>query len=215
MKVVCAGCQAKYQIPDERVAGRKLKIRCRKCGEAIIVRGDQAAQPALAQMGYPPPPTADEWHVSLEGDQHGPYPSAQMATMLRNGQLAWARNRFRPPGREPRAGAGWTPTTRGAEHAYQHRSPSSRPPHAPPPAGGRQPCPSAPRARHGEATSPPPRPARSSRARMRATVVVFPVPGPPATTAKRHVTTAAEAWRWRSGTEPGKSRSSPDANSAA
>ena len=88
MKVVCAGCQAKYQIPDERVAGRKLKIRCRKCGEAIIVRGDQAAQPASAQMGYPPPPTADEWHVSLEGDQHGPYPSAQMATMLRNGQLA-------------------------------------------------------------------------------------------------------------------------------
>ena len=27
MKVVCDSCQAKYQVPDERVAGKKLKIR--------------------------------------------------------------------------------------------------------------------------------------------------------------------------------------------
>ena len=44
MKFSCGECQAKYQIPDERVAGRKLKIRCRKCGAAISLRGDPTVE---------------------------------------------------------------------------------------------------------------------------------------------------------------------------
>jgi predicted Zn finger-like uncharacterized protein len=90
MKVECAACQAKYQIPDERVVGRKLKIRCRKCGGAIIVRGDQLVAPVEETTQQAPSGYGDgEWHVSLDGQQHGPYPTAQMASMLRNGQLAW------------------------------------------------------------------------------------------------------------------------------
>jgi len=90
MKVECAACQAKYQIPDERVAGRKLKIRCRKCGGAIIVRGDQLVAPVEETTQQAPSGYGDgEWHVSLDGNQHGPYATTQMASMLRNGQLAW------------------------------------------------------------------------------------------------------------------------------
>ena len=40
MKVVCESCQAKYQVPDERVAGKKLKIRCKRCGATVLIRGD-------------------------------------------------------------------------------------------------------------------------------------------------------------------------------
>ena len=40
MKVVCDSCQAKYQVPDERVAGKKLKIRCKRCGATVLIRGD-------------------------------------------------------------------------------------------------------------------------------------------------------------------------------
>ncbi|MFI5306301.1 MAG: GYF domain-containing protein [Polyangiales bacterium] len=86
MKVVCDACQAKYQIPDERVEGRKLKIRCRKCGGTIVVRGDGADINARASL---PPSAPPEWHVSIDGEQHGPYPSEQMASMLRQGLLAW------------------------------------------------------------------------------------------------------------------------------
>lgn len=88
MKVVCDACTAKYQIPDERVAGRKLKIRCRKCGGAIIIRGDlleEASEPAPAAA----PAIADEWHVSIDGDQHGPYTTDQMTSMLAAQQLDW------------------------------------------------------------------------------------------------------------------------------
>jgi predicted Zn finger-like uncharacterized protein len=91
MKVVCDACQAKYQIPDERVAGRKLKIRCRKCGNAIVVRGEQASGEVQTISSIPPAeaPREVEWHVSIDGEQHGPYPTDQMGSMLRAGQLAW------------------------------------------------------------------------------------------------------------------------------
>ena len=93
MKVVCDACQAKYQIPDERVAGRKLKIRCRKCGNAIVVRGEHASGEMQTISSIPPaieaPPREIEWHVSIDGEQHGPYGSEQMGNMLRGGQLAW------------------------------------------------------------------------------------------------------------------------------
>jgi predicted Zn finger-like uncharacterized protein len=85
MKVVCDACQAKYQIPDERVAGRKLKIRCRKCGGTIVVRGDYSDHAALESLA----PPSTEWHVSRQGDQQGPYPLEQVADLLHGGQLAW------------------------------------------------------------------------------------------------------------------------------
>lgn len=39
MKFSCDNCQARYQIPDEKVAGRKLKYVCRKCETPIILDG--------------------------------------------------------------------------------------------------------------------------------------------------------------------------------
>ncbi len=38
MKFLCENCKAKYQIGDERVAGRTLRMKCRKCGHLIEVR---------------------------------------------------------------------------------------------------------------------------------------------------------------------------------
>ena len=55
----------------------------------------------------------------------------------------------------------------------------------------------------------------SRRARTLATVVVFPVPGPPATTDTLRNTAVAAAIRWKSGTRsPSNSDAKPDANSS-
>jgi len=37
MKFLCSNCKAKYQIADEKVVGREVRIKCRKCGEIIDV----------------------------------------------------------------------------------------------------------------------------------------------------------------------------------
>lgn len=38
MKFLCGSCRTKYQISDEKVRGKILTIRCKKCGSKIIVR---------------------------------------------------------------------------------------------------------------------------------------------------------------------------------
>jgi len=37
MKFLCPSCKAKYQIADEKVAGRSVRMKCRKCGYVIHV----------------------------------------------------------------------------------------------------------------------------------------------------------------------------------
>ena len=106
MKIVCGSCQAKYSIADEKVAGKVFKIRCKRCSEVIVVRGDQeqeneAAPEAgngsygtgtngshAAAAGYETSVDAI-WHVVVNGEQAGPYAPNQLADMLRAGQLDW------------------------------------------------------------------------------------------------------------------------------
>ncbi|HJL14915.1 MAG TPA: GYF domain-containing protein [Sandaracinaceae bacterium LLY-WYZ-13_1] len=43
MKFLCPNCKAKYQISDEKIAGRTLKMDCRRCNHPIVIRGDKLA----------------------------------------------------------------------------------------------------------------------------------------------------------------------------
>ena len=100
MKVVCESCQAKYQVPDERVAGKKLKIRCKRCGATVLIRGD-LAQPAAASGGESVPPAsvppihvseaapALEWHVSRDGDTRGPFETEELRAWLSSEPGGW------------------------------------------------------------------------------------------------------------------------------
>ena len=104
MKIVCGSCQAKYSIADEKVAGKVFKIRCKRCSEVIVVRGDQENEAApeggngslaagtngshATAAGYETSVDAI-WHVVVNGEQAGPYAPNQLADMLRAGQLDW------------------------------------------------------------------------------------------------------------------------------
>ena len=43
MKIECNHCGAGYSVADEKVAGRRLKLRCKKCSEPIRVDGTTLA----------------------------------------------------------------------------------------------------------------------------------------------------------------------------
>jgi predicted Zn finger-like uncharacterized protein len=67
MKITCQSCQAKYTIADEKVAGKTVKIKCKKCGATIVVNGADAAAPQpmpyqapAAQMASAPPGEEDD-----------------------------------------------------------------------------------------------------------------------------------------------------------
>jgi predicted Zn finger-like uncharacterized protein len=116
MKVVCESCQAKYQVPDERVAGKKLKIRCKRCGAIVLIRGDLDPNLAAVSGGSVAPESLApittsahsyqahghaghagaggndaplEWHVSLEGDTQGPFDTAGVRTWLDSQPGGW------------------------------------------------------------------------------------------------------------------------------
>ncbi|MET0793606.1 MAG: GYF domain-containing protein, partial [Polyangiaceae bacterium] len=54
MKFLCPSCKAKYQIGDEKVAGRSVRMKCRKCGYVIQVSSVAGMGDALP--GSEPPP---------------------------------------------------------------------------------------------------------------------------------------------------------------
>ncbi len=94
MKFLCDRCKTRYSIADERVRGKILKIRCKNCSAVITVRegmdepadwaspapGDGAPEgtppsPRAKDATTPPPPPAlqEEWYLSLDGHQEGPF----------------------------------------------------------------------------------------------------------------------------------------------
>jgi hypothetical protein len=61
MKFLCSNCKAKYQIADEKVSGRTLRMTCRQCKQEIVIRGEVPARASMPHMPAPivaPPPPA-------------------------------------------------------------------------------------------------------------------------------------------------------------
>jgi predicted Zn finger-like uncharacterized protein len=75
MKITCQSCQSKYNVADEKVEGKIVKIRCRKCGATIVVNGTggaaangTAGADTTAQQGAVG--SDAQWHVNVgDNDQ--------------------------------------------------------------------------------------------------------------------------------------------------
>ncbi len=89
MKIVCDNCSAKYSIADEKVAGKVFKIRCKKCSNVIVVRGDQLDAPQEEATQVYDYGGDAIWHVVVDGDQQGPFAPAQIGAMLTDGTIDW------------------------------------------------------------------------------------------------------------------------------
>jgi predicted Zn finger-like uncharacterized protein len=50
MKFSCERCQTRYSIGDDKVKGKVLKIRCKTCGNIIVVREQQAVSEGAAAL---------------------------------------------------------------------------------------------------------------------------------------------------------------------
>jgi len=113
MKFSCERCQTRYSIGDDKVKGKVLKIRCKTCGNIIVVReqqvvsegapaADVAAVAVVAASGgsssttappAPPPapaaaPAGDlDWFMAIKGKQHGPAKHDEVVRQFREGKL--------------------------------------------------------------------------------------------------------------------------------
>lgn len=106
MKFTCPNCSAKYQIADEKVAGRTVKMKCRKCGTMIPIRAPtrqsiaaaplvsaQSLAPSVPGKSFvapavaPPPHTEVEWHAGINGQAIGPMTRKELERRVREGSV--------------------------------------------------------------------------------------------------------------------------------
>jgi predicted Zn finger-like uncharacterized protein len=67
VKFLCEQCKAKYQIADDKVAGKTVRMKCRKCGHLIEVRAavtetSVSVQPREPERPSAPPPAPRSAH---------------------------------------------------------------------------------------------------------------------------------------------------------
>ena len=118
-------------------------------------------------------------------DDHDVVGQPLAAVVAEAAVAAWA------PAEEPVERRGLQPEKLGADRVVDGQL--RLPPRAPPPRAARRPCRSGRRARRAAAATRVCAACSASSATIRATVVVLPVPGPPATTASRRSTADAAA----------------------
>ena len=74
MRFVCDSCRAQYMISDDKVGANGVKVRCKKCGNVIVVRRPQDAEADAALRGLeesapqPPAPEAPTGENSIFSD---------------------------------------------------------------------------------------------------------------------------------------------------
>ena len=82
MKFVCDACGARYRIDEERVRGKVLKVRCKRCAHIITVRA-----PRAMESERPESAEAVEWHVAVNGVTEGPLTEAALVERFRSGSV--------------------------------------------------------------------------------------------------------------------------------
>jgi predicted Zn finger-like uncharacterized protein len=79
VKFLCEHCKAKYQIADDKVAGRTVRMKCRKCGNQIEVRAavtETSVSSKLPQEAAPPTDAAAGPGGGARPGQRAPRPLA-------------------------------------------------------------------------------------------------------------------------------------------
>ncbi|MCC7072290.1 MAG: zinc-ribbon domain-containing protein [Deltaproteobacteria bacterium] len=115
MKFSCEHCATRYSIGDDKVRGKILKIRCKTCGNIVVVReatgamqasagavaaaGAAAPKPAAPAGAAPRQPTEPwvqppaaqrpgiDWYIAIKGKQHGPAKKEDVARLVREGTI--------------------------------------------------------------------------------------------------------------------------------
>ena len=105
MKFSCHRCKTRYSIADEKVRGKILKVRCKKCSELIVVRERTLTSPNELERGgsglinigkrshtagssppTPPPESAEvDWFYAVDGRTEGPLLQSRLIDLLKNG----------------------------------------------------------------------------------------------------------------------------------
>jgi len=92
MKFFCDRCNAKYSISDEKVRGKVVKVRCKRCDNVITVSEEKnqahGSTPDSETSGAGGRSTGGEWYYSVEGQTFGPLEKNRLIEKYKSGELS-------------------------------------------------------------------------------------------------------------------------------
>jgi predicted Zn finger-like uncharacterized protein len=68
MKFICGACKTKYTISDEKVRGKVLKVKCKKCEAVVEVREATTGDEAVARVVAPGASGSGQGHAPVGSD---------------------------------------------------------------------------------------------------------------------------------------------------
>jgi predicted Zn finger-like uncharacterized protein len=142
MKFVCDNCKAKYQIGDDKIAGKTVRMKCRKCGHLIQVSAlltEQTLVGKLAPEGSSPTLDADAAQPAGAHTRSPTMVPTSRELSDDDGEGDESTQLFETPPAPPKkptagAGAGPSTSTPAASKLPTAGAPPPRPGAAPPPA---------------------------------------------------------------------------------
>lgn len=84
MKVSCPSCDSKYTIADDKVVGKKIKVRCKTCSTQILVDGTVPHEPDDSASEESDP---DTWTVNLSESEERKMTTAEIVASSISHQL--------------------------------------------------------------------------------------------------------------------------------
>lgn len=81
LKIQCTTCNARYGIPEDRVKGRVLKIRCKNCQTIIEVHGSEKEKKSVLER------SRKIWFVAINRKHVGPFTEDEIKAKFERGEI--------------------------------------------------------------------------------------------------------------------------------
>jgi len=84
----CPNCGTDCPVPDEKIRGRILKVRCKHCRHIFYIKDPALSEPVTEATQAPPPPEAEErWFYALKSQSMGPVSVQTMRRLIETAQV--------------------------------------------------------------------------------------------------------------------------------
>lgn len=92
MRITCSNCRTQYSIAESKEVGKTLKLRCKQCGERIIIQKEDTRknkpQSNPEKVAHKESAASDAiWHVIINDRPRGPYLFEQVVEMITTNQI--------------------------------------------------------------------------------------------------------------------------------
>jgi len=75
-------------VPDDKIRGRILKVRCKNCKHIFYIKDPALSEPVTENTQAPPPPEAEEqWFYALKSQSMGPVSIQTMKRLIETAQI--------------------------------------------------------------------------------------------------------------------------------